>query len=113
MNCACIYNKGLVDEEIEALLPVTWKLSLQLDIEDVWNGFFLYALILEQQETGVMLELSHPGESQAKQLQPALHVWNVKMASPGQEAWNYACDQCCYIYQDEADGNFCLWYSLL
>lgn len=107
-NCARIYNEGLVDDEVKALLPADWQFSLQLNVDDVWNGFFLHALIIDHLETGSAgLELIHNIESQPKRLQPALKERNARMAGPGQEAWNHACDRCCYVFQDISNGQSC------
>jgi hypothetical protein len=92
MNCARIYNQGLQNESTKAALPANWSTSLYLDVEDVWNGFFLHALILEHHESNLVFKLDHKAESQAKRLQPALLNRNICMAGPGQEAWSHACD---------------------
>ena len=97
-----------MEDEVKALLPADWQFSLQLDVDDVWNGFFLHALILDHLETGSAgLKLTHNVESQAKRLQPALQERNARMAGPGQEAWNHACDRCCYVFQDPSNSQSC------
>ncbi|KDR68401.1 hypothetical protein GALMADRAFT_231368 [Galerina marginata CBS 339.88] len=106
-NCSRIYNQGLQTRDTKAALPADWPTSLELDVEDVWNGFFLHGLIIDRHELGSVLELEHKAESQAKRLLPALQERNNRMAGPGQEAWNHACDRCSYTYENE-DGVYCI-----
>ncbi|KAF8054208.1 hypothetical protein FPV67DRAFT_1569119 [Lyophyllum atratum] len=100
-NCARIYNCGLSNESVKPSLPAIWPTSLKLDVEDIWNGFYVHALILQHQESSSTLEFAHDASSQAERLRPALQARNKKMAGPGQEAWNHACDLCCWVYTDE------------
>ncbi|PPR06412.1 hypothetical protein CVT26_004859 [Gymnopilus dilepis] len=74
-----------------------YSYSTKLSLEDVWDGLFLYWLLEDAQERGTSLELIHNAPSQAKQLKPALHAWNIRIAGPGQEAWNHACELCCWV----------------
>jgi len=60
-------------EDISAYLPANW-LSLQLDVENVWNTFFTYALLLDHAERRATLNLAHQSESHTKHLLPALQV---------------------------------------
>jgi hypothetical protein len=83
--------------------PANWQISLDLDVEDVWNGFFFHSLLLDHIERGVVLELDHNAPSQAARLHPALQARNERMAGPGQEEWNHACDDCCWVFRD-GDG---------
>ncbi|KAJ7718060.1 hypothetical protein B0H16DRAFT_1797918 [Mycena metata] len=103
-NCARTYNSGLPNEAIQSSLPATWSTSLELDVQDVWNAFFLYALLLDNQVHGKILHLSHTAPSQSERLRPALHERNLRIAGVGQPGWNHACNLCCSIYIDE-DGN--------
>lgn len=96
---------------VNPALPAEWSTSLELDVEDVWNGFYIYALILEHRESGSVLELAHNAESQAARLRPALQARNKKMAGTGQEAWNHACELCCWVFTDE-NGVSCALYLL-
>ncbi|KAJ7511947.1 hypothetical protein B0H11DRAFT_1700190, partial [Mycena galericulata] len=102
-NCARTYNSGLSNQSIRSALPPTWPTSLELDVEDVWNSFFLYALLLDHQVRGKILKLSNTAPSQSERLRPALHERNLRMAGTGQPAWNHACNLCCAIHTDE-DG---------
>jgi len=78
-----------------------WSNNLELDVEDVWNGFFLHSLLLNHLEQSTVLELDHNAPSQSRRLRPALEARNLQMVGPGQEEWNHACDLCCWIYEDE------------
>ncbi|KAG6848137.1 hypothetical protein H0H93_003062 [Arthromyces matolae] len=100
-HCATVYNTGLQNQSVRAALPPSWPTSLELDVDDVWNAFFLYALIEDHGDSSTVLELVHNASSQALRLQPALQDRNRKMAGPGQEAWNHACDLCCWVFTDE------------
>lgn len=109
-NCARIYNEGLTNDTIDAFLPADWQTSLKIDVEDIWNGFFIHALLINHRERGIILELDHQAKSQALRLQPALQACNRRMAGTGQEAWNHACDCCCYIHAGD-DGEYCTCFS--
>jgi hypothetical protein len=77
-----------------------------MDVEDVWNVFFLHNLILDHATRNSALQLSHNVPSQAERLRPALHDRNQRMAGPGQNTWNHACDDCCWFDKRE-DGMIC------
>ncbi|KAJ6485282.1 hypothetical protein DFH09DRAFT_949028, partial [Mycena vulgaris] len=102
-NCARTYNAALSNQSIRSSLPATWSTSLELDVEDVWNAFFLYSLLLDYQSRDQPLELPHKAPSQSERLRAALHERNVQMAGTGQPAWNHACNLCCGVVIDE-DG---------
>ncbi|KAF7349146.1 hypothetical protein MVEN_01436900 [Mycena venus] len=100
-NCARIYNTSISQSSLEPLMPTSWP-NLQMDVEDVYNSFFLHALLLDHHERGDIFELQHNAPSQAERLRPALDARNFRMAGTGQEEWNHICDLCCYIYQDDS-----------
>ncbi|KAJ7653859.1 hypothetical protein B0H17DRAFT_1100358, partial [Mycena rosella] len=103
-NCARTYNDGLSNQIVGSSLPTTWPYTFEIDVEDVWNSFFLYNLILDHNARGRALELSHTASSQSERLRPALHERNARMAGPGQDAWNHVCDLCCWFYaQDDVE----------
>jgi len=83
-----IYNESLTNNQLSALISVDWQMSTKLDIEDVWNSFFLYSLLCDHFECKATLELAHNTHSQAIRLQPALQARNLRMAGPGQDAWS-------------------------
>ncbi|KAJ7577697.1 hypothetical protein C8J56DRAFT_1007158 [Mycena floridula] len=105
-NCARIFNCGIVNEEVQQHLPTDWKLSFDLDVDNFWDGFFLYSLLLDchEQQPKVTLVLNHQAPSQAERVQPALQQRNMRMAGTGQEGWSHACQCCCYEWEDE-EGN--------
>ncbi|KAJ7212989.1 hypothetical protein GGX14DRAFT_360980, partial [Mycena pura] len=99
-NCARIYNTSIAHAALEPHLPRNW-LSLKIDIEDVFNSFFLYALLQDHHERDDILQLPHDAPSHAERLRPALEARNSRMAGTGQEEWNHYCDLCCHIYEED------------
>ena len=102
-NCLQIYNEGFNNSKIDPFLPTTWFYSLKMQVDDVWNGFFIYCLLLDHEEWNATLQLTHMEQSQSKWLQPALKAHNAQMHGPGQEHWNHVCDLCCWVYTDSND----------
>jgi hypothetical protein len=105
-NCARIYNLGLSHNPIAHLLPPVWDARLELDCRDVWNAFFLHALLLDHAEQGTVLQLPHNAPSQDARFREALRARNFRMVGPGQEEWNHACDLCCWVMVGD-DGIEC------
>ena len=108
-NCARIYNEGISACETLNDLPLEQKTRLAIDVDDVWNAFFLHSLLLDfaercQADESHVLELPHDAPSQAERLRPALRERNKRMEGPGQEHWNHACDLCCWVFTD-SDGS--------
>jgi len=85
-------------------LPVAHSKSLTLDVDDVWDALCLHWLLDDCEERDCVLEIPHDASSQAKCLQAAMMARNNRMAGPGQEEWNHACDLCCWFETDE-EGN--------
>ncbi|KAK1233689.1 hypothetical protein PQX77_002846 [Marasmius sp. AFHP31] len=102
-NCARIYNEGLAQNipDLASLLPLDWPISTKITLEIVSDGFYLYSLILDHAERSVLLRLDNTGQHQSR-LNKALQERNLRMAGPGQEGWNHACDGCCWVH--EIDG---------
>jgi len=105
-NCARIYNNAFRNPVVTASCPAVWACNLELNVEQVWTGFFLHSLLLDHMEQGSVLGLEHDAPSQSRRLRPALEARNARMVGPGQEEWNHACDLCCWIYEDE-NGVLC------
>ncbi|KAL0057308.1 hypothetical protein AAF712_016055 [Marasmius tenuissimus] len=97
-NCARIYNEGLARNipDLVSLLPLNWPIALKITLEIVSDGFYIYALILDQHERGKTLLLDH-GDQHKLRLNKALQERNLRTAGTGQEAWNHACDGCCWV----------------
>ena len=72
-----------------------------MDIDHIWDGFFLYSLLLDHAERGAVLNLHHDATSQAKCLRPALQAHYCRMRGTGQEEWSHACELCAWVYVDE------------
>ncbi|KAJ7429546.1 hypothetical protein B0H11DRAFT_2405433 [Mycena galericulata] len=75
-NCARIYNASISKDSFQPFMPTNW-LSLQMDVDDVYNSFFLYALLLDHHEHQQVFELEHNASSQAERLRPALEARNT------------------------------------
>jgi hypothetical protein len=105
-NCARIYNTSISNDSVQSSLPTDWQTSFDLDVEDVWNGFFSYALLLDHHERKEPLKVQHNASSQPECLRPALEARNIRMTGTGQEEWNHACQGCCYMYQVN-EGPWC------
>lgn len=104
-NCAHFYNISIGKTWLLTMLPARWSLSLDMSTEHVWDSFYLYCLLQDHIQSGTVLEVRHDAPSHAERLRPALEARNRRMAGPGQEEWNHACNLCCWVYQDE-DGSF-------
>lgn len=63
-----------MNEDIRSSLPAVWHTTLEMDVEDVWNGFFLYSLLLDHDERDAVLRLDHDAVSQAQRIRPALQA---------------------------------------
>ncbi|TFY52205.1 hypothetical protein EVJ58_g10145 [Rhodofomes roseus] len=99
-NCARFYNTSMRRSELDVLLPIQWATNMDMTTEWVWDGFLLYSLLLDHHEHGTVLEVSHDATNQADRLALALHARNARLAGPGQELWNHACDLCCWVSKD-------------
>jgi len=82
--------------------PTYWGKTYSMDLDDVWNGFYIYALAMDCYEIGQLLVLPHSkGMQQRDRLEVGIRARNLRLEGPGQEAWNHACDLCCYVFKDE------------
>lgn len=82
-NCTHIYSYSMHDSNANLGLPAEWSISLELEMEDAWNGFNIYALILEHKESGSALELPHNVESQAAR-------FDLPTNAPQENGWNWS-----------------------
>src|ERR1700761_2041385 len=78
-NCARIYNTSISKHALQPLLPADWSLRFEINGDDVFNSFFLHALVLDHHERGDVFELRHDAPSQAERLRPALEARNARM----------------------------------
>ena len=102
-NCARIYNTSFTNESIQGSVPAVWHVSLEMDVDHVWDGFYIYSLLLDHAERDAVLYLDHNAVSQAKRIRPALQARNRRMRGTGQEEWSHACELCAWAYVDEHD----------
>ena len=100
-NCSRIYNSSFTNEDVHPSLPAVWDHWLEMTVDDVWNGFFIYSLLLDHLEHDSILQLDHKAPSQVRRLQPALQARNARMRGTGQEHWNHACDLCSWVFTDQ------------
>ncbi|KZV93219.1 hypothetical protein EXIGLDRAFT_768232 [Exidia glandulosa HHB12029] len=99
-NNARIYNQMFPPPA----LPSDWKWSTELTCEQVWDAFFLHALLLHHERHANPLQLPEHAASHDERLSTALAARNSTMVGPGQQDWAHACNLCCKIVQ-QADGN--------
>jgi hypothetical protein len=57
-----------VNESICGSVPVVWHVSLEMDVDHVWDAFFIYSLLLDHAECDAVLKLDHNAPSQAKHI---------------------------------------------
>ncbi|KAF6763449.1 hypothetical protein DFP72DRAFT_801516, partial [Ephemerocybe angulata] len=107
-NCSRIYNNSFSSARFAEALPLSHSKNLELDEGKgtLWNSMYLYWLLLDKLENSdePTLRLKHDAPSQMDRLKPALHSRNERMAGTGQEAWNHACDMCCWVQKGD-DGS--------
>jgi len=96
-NCARNYT---LSTKRAPNLPTDWA-HLELDVDDVWNAFFLHTLLNQHEEHGKTLVLPHGGYTQRERLLVAIRDENTRMAGTGQEHWNHVCNKCCWVYEKE------------
>ena len=62
-NCSWIFNSGFSNKDICVSLPAVWDHRLVLTVDDIWNGLFIYSLLLDYAECGTILQLDHKAPS--------------------------------------------------
>lgn len=117
MNCARIYNMALANpyayiannpRAYSGVIhqyekhPMSWQTTFEMPDKHVTNGFFLYSLLLDRAERGVILQLQHDEASQRDRLQPVLYERNKLTEGIGQELYTHACDLCFVVFNDGA-----------
>ncbi|TFK82519.1 hypothetical protein K466DRAFT_500174 [Polyporus arcularius HHB13444] len=80
---ARIYNRGI------SKLPD----GPLLTSDNVWNAFYIHALMSDCQRRGFELQLPHHG-TQSQRMQDVMAVRNIRMAGTGQPHWAHTCDEC-------------------
>lgn len=131
MNFARIYNESIVSLHShvvnnpgayvnalfsgnDSFLPsfASPEQILELQDDQVLNGFFLYSLLLDKEEQGTSLILLHHEPSQCECLKEALSQRNKRMEGTGQDAYAHACDKC-FIVSINQEGVRGRSFSLL
>ena len=93
----CARNYTLITKRAPNL-PTDWA-HLELDVDDVWNAFFLHTLLNQHEEREQTLVLPQRGYTQRERLLFAIRDENARMVGTGQEHWNHVCDKCCWVYE--------------
>ncbi|KAA1475663.1 hypothetical protein DENSPDRAFT_826307 [Dentipellis sp. KUC8613] len=101
-NNARIYNQE--HAHTRQKFPAGWA-NPDLTPTVVADAFFILALLQEQKERGLYLELSNVGD-QSDRLDHALRLRTISLVGPGRENWSHICDKCC-AKRDEG-GQFCI-----
>jgi hypothetical protein len=92
-NCARIYNMSMGDYTRSRQLETGSK-GLQMDMEHVWNAFFLHALILDAIRSGTRLSLPNDDVQHSERYSAALCIRNEVYKAAGRPFWNHICDLC-------------------
>ena len=74
-----------MNELIHGSVPAVWHVSLEMDVDHVWDAFFIYSLLLDHAEHDAVLKLDHNAPSQANRIRPTLQARNRRMRGTGQE----------------------------
>lgn len=83
-------------------LPLDWGPKLfELDVDDVWNAFFLHALLSDHRERGEVLVLPHKTKNTHEHVRVKLRERSSRDSGTQRENWNHACDVCCYVFKNE------------
>jgi len=103
-NCAKIYNLRTASLPIQLPLPIHFSpKGYRLDVDDVWNAFWMNALLSDKRESGEILQLPHKTTTKDA-VKENLRACTERDSGPYRENWNHACDLCCAITKDE-QGN--------
>ncbi|KAI1785056.1 hypothetical protein LXA43DRAFT_1100746 [Ganoderma leucocontextum] len=95
-NCARIYNLSTPHRVVHR-----WSSQLQLDVDNVWDAFFLYALLRDCKTRNTNLEIPNDAKHADRYL-AAIQDRNAAMVGPKNPYWNHACNLCCWISEDES-----------
>lgn len=105
-NCARIYNMSMGDYTRSRQLETRSK-GLQMDMEHVWNAFFLHALILDAIRSGTWLSLPNDDVQHSERYSPALCIRNEIYKAAGRPFWNHICDTCSkVVVRDGVPGSY-------
>ncbi|RDX47787.1 hypothetical protein OH76DRAFT_1353662 [Lentinus brumalis] len=82
-SVARIYNRGISNCPERASLAS----------ENIWNAFYIHALMLDVERRQVPLQLPHHGP-QTDRFRDVMAARNIRMAGTGQPQWAHTCDEC-------------------
>lgn len=92
-NCARIYNLAMGDYTRERQIATTWN-GMQMEMEHVWNSFYLHALIHHSIRSQTCLTLPNSDIHHSECYAGALEDRNEAYQSAGRPFWNHICDGC-------------------
>ncbi|KAF8581031.1 hypothetical protein K439DRAFT_1648016 [Ramaria rubella] len=81
-NCARFYNMGFGHPEIGKRLPRSWPVNLHMDCANVWDAFFIHALLYDRHNLGSILELPHHAANNADRAIRATVTDGVTLGHP-------------------------------
>jgi hypothetical protein len=111
-NCARVYNLSMGDYSRNRQNQLGWR-GMQMEMEHVWNGFFLHALILEAVCSESRLILPNAEVHHLERFSGALHQRNEAYKGPARPMWNHICRLCSkVVLRDGIPGSYSLTHSL-
>ncbi|PBK83279.1 hypothetical protein ARMGADRAFT_945016, partial [Armillaria gallica] len=90
------YNDSLATPATQ--VPNNFRYHQTLDMQTVYEAFFLHAVLLDAYNRHEPLELPHAGP-QRDHLVAALDSRNKRMIGTGQEFWAHRCKKCMHLIQ--------------
>ncbi|KIM22242.1 hypothetical protein M408DRAFT_28877 [Serendipita vermifera MAFF 305830] len=92
-NCARIFNLSTGDYTRERQKLIGWK-AMQMEMEHVWNGFFLHGLMLESFRSQTRLTFPNSDTHHFERYSEALILRNESYRGVARPMWNHVCDLC-------------------
>ncbi len=95
-NCAHIYNLSTPRKFVSP-----WTSQLEIDVDNDWDLFFLYALLQDCRHHDTILKILN-GTTHSDHYLTAIQACNSAMVGPKNPYWNHACNLCCWVTENEA-----------
>ncbi|KAG8850470.1 hypothetical protein FRB91_009052 [Serendipita sp. 411] len=99
-NCARIYNLGIDAFAGQSRPQSDRATNLLMDGTNVWDSFFIHALICDAIRRKRPLSLPHSDTTHSSRFNDALRERNEHFSSFDRPNWNHACDDCCKRFPD-------------
>jgi len=84
----------------ERQIATAWQ-GMQMEMEHVWNAFYLHALIQHSIQSQTRLTLPNTDVHHSERYAAALEERNELYRSIGRPFWNHICDACSKIVDRE------------